>query len=106
MVIEASIVCNFSRRIRGSHLNRQPALSASDLAAKSVHIAKSGYDPTLQSTTACHVKVCLIGWMSDTLSQTYTDLQSLVKCLDHGGIVLVLDTVCSQARAVLGRAMH
>ena len=25
----------------------------------------------------------------------YTDLQSLVKCLDHGGIVLVLDTVGS-----------
>ncbi len=35
----------------------------------------------------------------------YTDLQSSVKCLDHGGIVLVLDTVCSQARVVLGCAM-
>ena len=50
--------------------------------------------------------VPLIGWISDTLSQGYTDLQSLVKCLDHRGIVLVLDTVCSQARAVLGCAMH
>ena len=41
--------------------------------------------------------VSLIGWVSDTLSQGYTELQSLVKCLDHRGIVLVLDTVCSQA---------
>ena len=49
---------------------------------------------------------CLIGWISDTLSQGYTDLQSVAKCLDHGGIVLVLDTVCSQARAVVGSAMH
>ena len=45
---------------------------------------------------------CLICWISDTLSQGYTDLQSLLKCLDHRGIVLVLDTRCSQARAVLG----
>ncbi len=48
----------------------------------------------------------LIGWISDTRSQGYTDLQSLVKCLDHRGIVLVLDTVCSQAKVVLGCAMH
>ena len=50
----------------------------------------------------------LIGWISDTCSQGYTDLQSLVKCLDHRGAVLVLDTVyvCSQARVVLGCAMH
>ena len=45
-------------------------------------------------------------WISDTLSQGYTDLQSLVKCLDDRGIVLVLDTICSQARALLGCAMH
>ena len=31
----------------------------------------------------------------------YTDLQSLLKCLDHRGIVLVLDTVCSQAMQLL-----
>jgi hypothetical protein len=37
---------------------------------------------------------------------TYTDLQSLVKCLDHRGIVLVLDTVCSQAKVVLSCATH
>ena len=36
----------------------------------------------------------------------YTGLQSLVKCLNHRGTVLVLDTVCSQARVVLGCAMH
>ena len=48
----------------------------------------------------------LIDWISDTRSQGYTDLQSLVKCLDHRGIVLVLDTVCSQAKVVLGCAMH
>ncbi len=33
---------------------------------------------------------------TDTLSQGYTNLQSLVKCLDHRGIAS--DTVCSQAR--------
>jgi len=51
-------------------------------------------------------KVCvpLIDWISDTLSQGYTNLQSLVKCLDHRNIVS--DTVCSQAKAVLGCAMH
>ncbi len=40
--------------------------------------------------------VSLIDWISDTLSQGYTNLQSLVKCLDHRGIAS--DTVCSQAR--------
>jgi len=52
--------------------------------------------------------VPLIDWISDTRSQGCIDLQSLVKCLDHRGIVLVLDTVyaCSQARVVLGCAMH
>ena len=40
--------------------------------------------------------VPLIDWISDTLSQGYTNLQSLVKCLDHRGIAS--DTVCSQAR--------
>ncbi len=48
----------------------------------------------------------LIDRISDTRSQGYTDLQSLVTCLDHRGIVLVLDTVCSQAKVVLGCAMH
>jgi len=48
--------------------------------------------------------VPLIDWISDTLSQGYTNLQSLVKCLDHRNIVS--DTVCSQAKAVLGCAMH
>jgi len=31
--------------------------------------------------------VPLIDWISDTLSQGYTNLQSLVKCLDHRNIV-------------------
>ena len=44
--------------------------------------------------------------ISDTRSHGCTDLQSLVKCLDRRGIVLVLNTVCSQARVVLGCAMH
>ncbi len=35
--------------------------------------------------------VSLIDWISDTRSQECTDLQSLVKCLDHRGIVLALD---------------
>ena len=30
----------------------------------------------------------LIHWISDTHSQGYTDLQSLVKCLDHMDIIL------------------
>ncbi len=34
-------------------------------------------------------------WVSDTLSQTCTGLQSPIKCLDHRDIVA--DTVCSQA---------
>ncbi len=37
--------------------------------------------------------VSLIDWISDTLSQGCTDLQRLVKCLDHRGIVLALDTI-------------
>ena len=40
----------------------------------------------------------LTGWISDTLSQGYTDLQSLVKCLDHRNSVS--DTGCSQAKVV------
>jgi len=39
----------------------------------------------------------LIDWILDTRSQGYTDLQSLVKCLDHRDI---------QAKVVLGCAMH
>ncbi len=38
----------------------------------------------------------LIDWISDARPQGYTDLQSLVKCLDYTGIVS--DTVCSHAR--------
>ena len=38
----------------------------------------------------------LIDWVSDTLSQGYTNLQSLAKCLEHRSIAS--DTVCSQAR--------
>ena len=36
----------------------------------------------------------MIDWISDTLSQGHTNLQSLVKFLDHRGIAS--DTVCSQ----------
>ena len=47
-----------------------------------------------------HVFACVAGflldWISDILSQGYTDLQSLVKCLDRRGVAS--DTVCSQAR--------
>ena len=45
--------------------------------------------------------VCLICWISDTLSQGYTDLQSLLKCLDHRGVVLVLDTTLRMYTHVL-----
>ena len=65
-----------------------------------------GGESDFSSVTAeAFSQVCLICWISDTLSQGYTDLQSLLKCLDHRGIVLVLDTRCSQARAVLGCAI-
>ena len=46
-------------------------------------------------TVATDVYASLIDWISDTLSQGYTHLQSLVKCLDHRGIASI--TVCSQA---------
>ncbi len=48
--------------------------------------------------------VSLVDWISDTLSQGYTNLQSLVNCLDHRNIVS--DTVCSQAKVVLGCVIH
>ena len=32
-------------------------------------------------------QVSLVGWISDTRSQKYTGLQSLVKCLDHRGFI-------------------
>ena len=43
-------------------------------------------------TSTAAVVVPLTDWISDTRSQGYTDLQSLAKCLDHRGVVLVLDT--------------
>ena len=58
----------------------------------------SGYISIVDLSLLGHIS--LIGWVSDTLSQGYTNLQSLVKCLDHRVIVSVLNTVCSQARAV------
>ena len=32
---------------------------------------------------ACLKQVSLVDWISDTCPQGYTDVQSLVKCLDH-----------------------
>ena len=49
------------------------------------------------------ISVPLIDWISDTLSQGYINLQSLVKCLGHRSIVS--DAVCSQAKVVLGCAI-
>ncbi len=37
--------------------------------------------------------ISLIDWISGTRSQGCTDLQSLVKCLDHRGIVLALHAI-------------
>ncbi len=50
--------------------------------------------------------VSLIDWISDTRSQGCTDLQSLVKCLDHRGIVLDTVYACNQAGVVLGCTMQ
>jgi hypothetical protein len=54
--------------------------------------------------STCLPGVSLIDWISDTRSQGCTNLQSLVKCLDHRDIVS--DTVCSQAKVALDCAMH
>ena len=40
-------------------------------------------DPTVIVYDSQNCPSCLIGWISDTLSQGYTDLQSLLKCPDH-----------------------
>ena len=45
---------------------------------------------------SCLQTASSIDWISDTLFQGYTDLQSLIKSLDHRGIAS--DTVYSQAR--------
>ena len=48
-------------------------------------------------TSPCLALVFLIDWISDTRSQGYIALQSLLKCLDHRGIVLCslsADTSC------------
>ena len=47
-------------------------------------------------------QVSLIDWISDTRSQGHTDLQNLVKCLDHRGIVLMSETVGSQVCCKFG----
>ncbi len=49
-------------------------------------------------------EVSLVDWISDTRFQGYTVLQSLVKCLDHRDIMS--DTACSQAKGLLGCAIH
>ena len=50
------------------------------------------------------LRASLVGWTSDTRSQGYTDLQSLVQCLHHTDTMS--DTAYSQAKVVLGCAMH
>ena len=45
-----------------------------------------------------------IDWISEKVSQKYTDMQSLVKCLDHR--VIVSDTACSQACSVYVRFLQ
>ena len=44
-----------------------------------------GHDSVMQTLLAWHGKkhISLIDWISDALAQGYTNLQSLVKCLDH-----------------------
>ena len=55
-----------------------------------------------QYSQSIFVPVPLIGWISDTLSQGYTDLQSLVKCLDDRGIVLVFCSSFMERVATIG----
>ena len=64
---------------------------------------RTGTDDLHGSQAVGHKYVSFIGWISNTLSQGYTYLQSLVKCLDHKNIVS--DTVCNQAKVVLGCAI-
>ena len=61
--------------------------------------AQMTYRSSQHSSHGCQIS--LIDWISDTLHQGYTNLQSLVQRLDHRGIAS--DTVC---KIVLGCAMH
>ncbi len=53
----------------------------------------------------CHLLLpCrLASYFADTRSQDYTDLQSLVKCLDRGNIML--NTACSDGKVGVPRHM-
>ncbi len=55
----------------------------------------------IPQTSCCWqaLHVSLIGWISATLSQGCTDVQSLTKCLDHRHIVS--DTACSRAKVCM-----
>ncbi len=74
-------------------------ISAYDNAFQALPVLNG--DTQLQQLRRHQVKVrckhfSLTDWISDTLSQGYANLQSLVKCLGHRDIAS--DTVCSQAR--------
>jgi hypothetical protein len=45
---------------------------------------------TIMGCTGMPLAVPLIDWISDTRSQGCSDLQSLVKCLDHRGMPLAV----------------
>ena len=60
-----------------------------------------GFSSPYKFVSKC--RVSLIDWISDTRPQGYTDLQSLVKCLDHR--CCGRDNMQS-CKAVLGCAMH
>ena len=108
--------CADVRSIGISFMTQGSHLSQRSVCVCPMHICSSTYSneactvhqPFVFSSLQCkcHFAIAilsvhsLIDWISDTRSQGCTDLQSLVKCLDHRGIVLALDTVyvhvCSQ----------
>ena len=95
---------NQVERWRQSWAKCTSELSGFWLAFRSTSCATSSCTPGFWGSAAPDISFALIDWISDALSQGYTNLQSLVKCLDHKNIVS--DTVCSQAKIVLGCAMH
>ena len=71
--------------------------------ARSTHISEGPHKIQFEQIQGDHISwftchLSLIDWISDTRSQGYINLQSLVKCLDHRGVASGTYTVCSQAR--------
>jgi hypothetical protein len=76
----------------GDSGTRPPTPLAQALLCQHVHLCPVWFGPGM---LPIHPLGPLIKWISDTLSQGCTNVQSLVRCLDHRGVASA--TVCSQA---------